>query len=196
MTVIDRGIKSFNMQNEIWKPVRGYEGRYEVSDIGSIRSLDFTFKSPRNRNKLCIHKGRMLRLHDNGRGYKTIMLRKDGQSKRHYIHRIVLESFIDNPRNLPQVNHINLDKSFNALCNLEWCSRMDNIRHAIKNGRKSKGNIKIGQDNPKSKLVLDMSNGIFYYSATEASKILGYKNTTLRCMLNGHMKNKTTLRYV
>ena len=70
---------------------------------------------------------------NNGIGYLQVKIEVDRQSKRYYVHRLVAETFIPNPNNYPDVNHIDGDKSNNDISNLEWCSRKDNIKHAINN---------------------------------------------------------------
>ena len=106
---------------EIWKDIVGYEGMYQVSNMGRVRSLDriIVYKDGRVWN--C--KGRILSIHDNGKGYKFVRLSKYGKPKQEYIHRLVATAFIDNQDNLPEVNHKDENKENNCVYNLEWCSR-------------------------------------------------------------------------
>lgn len=97
------------MQVEIWKPIPDYEGLYEVSNLGRIRSL----YNYRKYNVLT---------QNIKRGYYQIGLRKNGIRKWYQVHRLVAETFIPNPNNLPQVNHKNENKLDNEISNLEWCS--------------------------------------------------------------------------
>lgn len=113
---------------ELWKGIRGYEGLYEVSSKGRIRSLDrivYQGEKPRH------IKGRLIKGWNNGSGYFVVSLCKLGQRKVHYIHRLVADHFLENPHNMPEVNHIDYDKSNNNLDNLEWVSRLDNIKHSV-----------------------------------------------------------------
>lgn len=109
--------------NETWKPVKGYEGIYEVSDLGQVRSL------PRKVHNY-IKPGRIIKPHNNGHSYQYITLYKgDGGKRKTYIHRLVAEAFIPNPENYEQINHKDFDKTNNAAVNLEWVSREENMQH-------------------------------------------------------------------
>ena len=130
------------MTEEIWRPVVGYEGLYEVSNTGRVRSLDRYVKCDYERYRL--HKGKILSPGKDKDGYLFVVLSCNGKHKTITVHRMVAEAFIPNPYNLPQVNHRNEDKTNNRVDNLEWCnakynsnygSRKDRIRDtAIKNG--------------------------------------------------------------
>ena len=110
--------------NEIWKAVQGYEGRYEISNLGRVKSLNY------NHTK----KPKILAPKHHSSGYDTVTLCNNGIHKNKPIHKLVADAFIPNPNNLPQVNHIDGDKSHYSVDNLEWVSASDNVRHAIKNG--------------------------------------------------------------
>ena len=106
------------MNNE-WKPIAGYEGIYEISDNGEIKSLI------KNRLlKPCIHK----------KGYLVVTLTKGNVHKHYYVHRLVAQAFIPNTDNKEQVNHIDGNKHNNYVENLEWCNNTENRTHAYKNG--------------------------------------------------------------
>ena len=101
------------MQEEIWKDVKGYEGLYQVSNLGRVRSLGF--------DKW--HKGKNLKPSIDSNGcYLFVGLHKKGVATQKYIHRLVAENFIDNPNTLPCINHINEIKTDNRAENLEWCT--------------------------------------------------------------------------
>lgn len=117
---------------EIWKPVKGFEGLYEVSNTGFVKSLPRV--KVNNKGKQ-ITKERILKFNDFNNGYLKVPLTNGNHIKRYYlVHRLVAEAFIDNPNNLPQVNHIDGNKENNHVSNLEWCTREDNIKHAYKMG--------------------------------------------------------------
>lgn len=100
---------------EVWKDIKGYEGLYEVSNLGYVR---------RKSNK------KDLKPWHNYKGYMKVALCKNGEKYEKFIHRLVAETFINNPDNLPQVNHINGNKDHNYVENLEWCTCKENIKHS------------------------------------------------------------------
>lgn len=120
------------MSKEIWVPVKGYEGRYEVSSLGSIRSLDMMMKN--GHGTYSRKKGRTLKTFKNRKGYLQVKLCKDGLNESTVVHRVVAMSFIENKNGYDQVNHLNGIKDDNRVENLEWCSNRQNIIHAYKNG--------------------------------------------------------------
>lgn len=108
-----------NMEN--WRPVRGYEGLYEISDKGRVRSL------PRNGTVL---RKRILKPHLLKSGYWQVELSMDNKMHGYRVHRLVAAAFIPNPENKLQVNHIDGDKENNCVENLEWVTRSENQLHA------------------------------------------------------------------
>lgn len=110
------------MQEEVWKPVVGFEGLYEVSNLGRVRSLTRVVYTSYFRNGQT-HYGKILREAKNDyTGYSSVMLRKDGKSTRRSIHRLVATAFLPNPQNLPSINHKDENKRNNQVSNLEWCT--------------------------------------------------------------------------
>ena len=115
------------MIEEIWRPVVGYEGLYEVSNIGRVRSLDrFYYR---------LHKGKVLSPTKDRYGYLTVTLNCNGKSKTIKIHRLVAQAFLPNPDNLPQVNHKDEDKTNNNVDNLEWCTAKYNVNFGTRQER-------------------------------------------------------------
>lgn len=112
-----------------WKDVIGYEGLYQVSDVGVIISLG----NGESTNSLT-KKPRKIIGRVGANGYIKVKLSKSGARRHTLMHRIVAEAFIPNPENKPQVNHINGIKSDNRIENLEWATAKENIRHSIDNG--------------------------------------------------------------
>jgi DNA-binding XRE family transcriptional regulator len=104
---------------ENWKSIKNYEGLYEVSNLGRVRSLKSDkFLIPRLSKK----------------GYHRVGFWKNNKGKDFYIHRLVAIYFIENPNNLEEVNHKDGDKSNNHFSNLEWYSHKENMSHGYKNG--------------------------------------------------------------
>ena len=118
--------------NEVWKDIKGYEGYYQVSNLGKFKSISREKTTPTG--KPCYSKERILKQHKDKQGYLTVGLCKDRKAKRYLSHRIVAIHFIENIENKPQVNHINGDKQKNDVTNLEWCTESENVIHSYETG--------------------------------------------------------------
>lgn len=110
------------MKNEIWKPVVGYEGLYEVSNQGNVRSLNY-----RHHGKISVLKQAKI-----PQGYMFVYLSKNKKRKMFYVHRLVGQAFLENPYNYPEINHINEKQGDNRVDNLEWCSSKYNTNYSRK----------------------------------------------------------------
>lgn len=141
---------------EIWKDIKGYEGRYMISNLGNVLTMRYKGKG----------KAKQLKPYNDEKGYFMVSLYNNKKIKTKRIHEIVAKTFILNPDNLPQVNHIDGNKHNNRIDNLEWCTSKENIRHAWKNGlmKSTKGrkrkNLKhnfLGYKAKKSKSVAQYS---------------------------------------
>jgi len=111
------------IMKEIFKAIKGYEGIYEISNYGNVKSFQG-------------NKQRILKPQKWSKGYLWVCLSKNDSESKQSVSRLVASAFILNPENKPQVNHINGNKSDNILSNLEWCSQSENMKHAISLGLK------------------------------------------------------------
>lgn len=117
---------------EMWKDIKGFEGMYQISNKGRVRSLDRAVKQ-RN-DSIQIKKGKVLVQTKNHKGYYLVGLNKNNKKYMKSVHRLVALAFIQNPEKKPQVNHIDGNKKNNDSSNLEWVTASENITHAIKTG--------------------------------------------------------------
>lgn len=115
--------------NELWKDIKGYEGSYEVSNLGRVKSLSRKVVSGVNYSNVRYTENRILAQSIINSGYPTVLLHSDGEEKRLLVHRLVLENFKPNSDESLVVNHIDRDKLNNNLENLEWLTQSENIRH-------------------------------------------------------------------
>lgn len=128
-----------NLENEIWKDVVGYEGLYQVSNLGRVKSLPRIVKNGKIYRRVNERIMANLRAHN---GYIKAYLKRFGKGVNKSIHRMVAEAFIPNPLNLPQVNHIDEDKTNNRVENLEWCTAKHNTCYGTRPKRIAAKNSK------------------------------------------------------
>ena len=178
-------------EKEIWKDIEGYKGKYQVSNRGNVKSLNYRRTG----------KERILKPDDNGHGYLHVQLWKDGKVKRYLVHRLVACAFIPNPNNLPQVNHLSEDKTDNSLENLEWVTCSENINHGTHNkkvseklrGRKQteehikKRTEKLG----KPVIAIDKRTGLIleFVSSREAERETGIPHGSIIKCCKGKMNS-------
>ena len=128
-----------NFENEIWKDIPNYEGLYQVSNLGRVKSLDR--KVLRKDGRINNIKGKMLKFY-NTRGYSYVDICKNSKYKKCKIHRLVAKAFIANPNNYPSVNHIDENKKNNSVSNLEWCTVAYNNNYGTCKQRTRESHIK------------------------------------------------------
>lgn len=147
---------------EIWKDIKGYEGLYQVSNLGRVKSL---------RRNIILKQGITC-------GYERVVLYTNNSYKNFLIHRLVAHAFIPNPDNLPQVNHIDENKLNNCADNLEWCDSKYNSSYGTRRKRISQ---RLLNNKNKSKIVLQYSlEGIFikeWKSTRDAQRNLGFNQS-------------------
>lgn len=161
---------------EEWRDIAGYEGTYQVSNLGSLRRLHKTTEP------------KLLKQHM-WRGYKVAHLSKRCVQTAERVHRIVARAFIPNPENKEQVNHINGDKMDNRVSNLEWVDRSENMLHRY---RKLKTNCSNGSPSRRIRCV---ETGRTFSNSSEASEIMGGDPCTIRRCANGEKYSKTSGGY-
>ena len=123
---------------ELWRTIEGYEGLYEVSNMGNVRSLDRIEEFVRcEKTTTRSKKGRVL-IPIKRDEYLGVCLSRGRARKSYLIHRLVAEAFLPNPDNLPQVNHKDEDKNNNAAYNLEWCTAKFNDNYGSRNEKISR----------------------------------------------------------
>jgi hypothetical protein len=120
---------------ETWKDIKGYEGLYQVSNLGRVKSLEREVNQGKYGNTRTVG-GCLLNPTDNGNGYLIVQLRRKQHRKNYYVHRLVAEQFVENGSNLKYVNHKDYDTRNNRADNLEWCTQRDNILHSSQRMRK------------------------------------------------------------
>ena len=154
------------MQNECWKPIKDYEGIYEVSNYGRVKSLERVIYNSGTKNGLYTIHEKIIkqRINKKRHGYCELSLHKNGKEKRFKVHRLVAEAFIPNPNNLPEVNHIDGNKENNHASNLEWCTSKENKEHAWEN--------KLYNSDHRKTLIKCNETGICYESVVQASKMI------------------------
>lgn len=117
---------------ERWKEIVGFEGFYEVSDKGNVRSL--TRKIIKSNGVVQVRNGRMCNITENQDGYRIVKLSKNSNSRYYFVHRLVALMFVDNPGKFTEVNHLNCIRNDNYYENLEWTTHNKNIKHSAKKG--------------------------------------------------------------
>ena len=156
-------------EKEIWLPVVGYEGLYEVSNLGNVKSLKFG-------------KTRVLKPVFTSVGYLQVGLWKNRKRQMKQVHRLVAEAFIPNQKALPQVNHKDECKTNNAVSNLEWCTCKYNINHGTRNAR-----VAAAKSKPVQQLSFDGSLITTWPSTHEAWRQTGVKQGNICSCCNGKL---------
>ena len=177
------------MNNEIWKPIEGTDGMYEVSNTGKVRSLNYLGRGITKE----------LKPWKNG-GYRRINLIVAGKKKNFLLHRMVAEAFIPNPDNKPEVNHKDGDKWNNSVANLEWATRRENITHADETGLRVNSIEALRTHNSNERKPIIATNvitgeEILFESIQSAQRAIGTKD--INRVLNGeqHKAKGYTYRY-
>jgi hypothetical protein len=168
---------------EVFKDIEGYEGLYQVSNLGRVKSLIYQG----------VARDRILKAGKDSQGYLLINLYKLKKPKSSSIHRLVASAFLPNEDCKSQVNHLDANKENNNVNNLEWSTPAENINHAINLGLMNRQREKTKEAH--SIPVIDKKTQIIYESIKIASENLLISATQLSRMLKGICPNKTSLEY-
>ena len=166
-----------HIPNEEWRPIAGWEGSYDVSNFGRVRSLD-------NYRRVCdvnggehirFVKGAIRKLQLLPNGYVSVILKDGGRKKRFNVHRLVAKAFLPNPNNLPEVNHKDENKLNNYADNLEWCDHTYNVNYGTcrERMRKTKSKHQIEQ------LTLDGRHIAYFDSCSQAERMCNISRTSI-----------------
>lgn len=167
----------YNMQKEIWKDIKGYEGIYRISNTGKIWSCKRKIEMKQKLSK----------------GYLLIGLYKEGIQKTFSVHRLVSKAFIENPLDKKEVNHIDENKINNKVSNLEWCTSKENANHGTRNKRITNWLINCDNTNIRGVAMLDKKTDAIlaeFQTVNDAYRHLGKKiNGNISCVCKGNAKS-------
>ena len=154
---------------EEWRDIKGFEGYYQVSNCGNIKSVDREILQKHYSGCIShyILKGKIKKLQKQKNGYLIIDLNKNGKFIRKLVHRLVAENFIDNPKGYSYVNHKDNNPKNNQVDNLEWCTQSYNVKYAYENWTKTPPNMKPIRQLKGGKTIA------IYNSISEAQRMTG-----------------------
>jgi hypothetical protein len=179
-----------NLENEIWKDIEGYEGLYQISNMGRVKACA-------KWGGCIFQKEKLLKLHDNGKNYLYVDLyNHKSERRKYYIHRLVGKAFIDNPNNYPHINHKDENKLNNVYYNLEWCTAKYNCNygnHNIKLSKSRKGKC-AGKNHVSAISVICTTTGMVFDTITEAVKYYNIEN--LRSHISSWCNGRKKFNYL
>lgn len=157
-----------SLPGEIWKDIPGYEGLYQISNFARVKSLERVLINPNSKRRKVYYASLRI-LKQSGNEYKKVALANKRHNKYCSVHRLLAESFMPNPLNYKEVNHIDGNKFNNQLNNLEWCSRKQNAVHAFSTGLINKDkvraavrkNVKRASEATRKPIVKFSKDGVF-----------------------------------
>ena len=178
---------------EIWRNIKDYEGYYQVSNLGNVRSVDRYIEH--NNGQIHFRKSQLLKSQIGKYGYCYVVLSKNNHQKTKTNHRLVAETFIPNPKNKPEVNHKSRIKLENFVNNLEWVTSKENVQHSFNVGTRKVAKYwlgKHGNNHIKSKTVLqyDLSGNYLndFGSTHEAKRLTGINQGHISEVCRGERK--------
>jgi len=181
-------------KEEIWKPIKGFEDRYQISNYGNVESLTREVTEYR---RTYIRKGKILNKYYDKEGYYKVKLYKgDATFRNAPVHRLIAETFLDNSNNYKEVNHKDGNPNNNYIDNLEWCSKNQNVKHAYDTGLKKLENY-TGEGNACSKLTKEQVISIReeYATGTTSLNKLAKKYSVVMGNIHSIIK-RNTWKYV
>lgn len=170
------------MIEEIWKDIGGYEGLYQISNMGRVKSLSRVRKG--NKGVTTIVHEKILKLKNKKGGYLGVSLSKENTPTNFEVHRLVAKAFIPNPDNLPEVNHKDEVKTNNCVDNLEWCDRKYNCNYGTRNER-------IIKTQTKPVISLKENNIVMYFTSLAEAQQKGFSAGAISDCCNNKPKHKT-----
>lgn len=153
---------------EIWKNIEGYEGIYEVSNLGRIRSIDRTITT--RKGVVRYMKGKLMSLCMDNNNYKHILLSKENKQTLMLVHRLVAEAFLPNPDNKTEVNHINTIRTDNRVENLEWCTRKENCNNPLTKEKQKTTNKRVHSEETRKRISLALKGRKISKESIEKTK--------------------------
>ena len=167
------------MENEIWKDIEGYEGYYQISNMGRVRSVERTIITKNGVARR--YKKKQMKIFHDGGGYCFVVLSKEGECKKKKVHRLVALAFIPNPEGKEEINHKNEKKDDNRVENLEWMTRKENVNYGTGVIRSAK---------TRGKKVKCVETGKIYFSTRQAERETGIWHNDIGDVCNnikGHL---------
>ena len=169
---------------EIWKDIKGYEGLYQVSNEGRVKSLPRTWVA--GKGGIRHNDEKLMKQHPIWNDYLRVCLSKDGTNKWYLVHRLVAEAFIDNPDNLPEVNHKSENKQENFVENLEWCTREYNIKYGTRIERTSKPVEALDDD----------GNVVYTFESKKEARRHGFADANISNCIKGNAEKSYGFRWI
>lgn len=186
---------------EIWKDVQGYEGLYQVSNLGRVKSLGRVIDRLVYGNYW--QEEKILKPNKTKYGYLIVELRKNKKPKSFLVHRLVAITFIPNPENKPEVDHINADKTNNSVNNLRWVTAKENIRNPLnmvhltgknhpmfgkKRSEETKNKMR-GKNNPRARKVKNIETKEIFDTVIDAEKKYNLSRGCIKCAIKKNWKS-------
>ena len=188
-------IESIRLKNEEWRDVSGYEGLYMISSFGRV--LGFSRKIKIFYGQIMDTKTKIMSPYLTGRGYYSVTLSKDGETKRKYIHRLVAEAFIPNYEHKTQIDHIDGNKTNNKKENLRWCTNSENQLNPITSKKKSA--TRTGKECPKlfvPIVAIDEEKNVIHFKSFKEAEQYGFDKSNIHKVLKGEYNQHKGYRWM